>query len=365
MEVQDNRSIGNRVYNVVFKSTFGFALFSILMGIIVGGIILRSAGFPVLRSYGAMMKGIFGDPKAITWSIVRGTPLILTGLSVAFAFRTGLFNIGAEGQYIIGSIGAVLVGAFLPFQLPWSIHIPLTFLGGVLLAGVWGGIAGVLKARFGVHEVIATIMLNWIALYLLNYFVTLPGINKPNSETSYPIKESARIYMGWLRPIVKGAKANWGIVIAISIAALIGYILYKTTLGYELRAVGHNKFGAEYGGIPVNKSIISSMVIAGMLAGAAGTVMVMGVSFNVARIATMEGYGFDGIAVALIGNNTPIGAVLAGLFFGGLRQGSTAMQMVTQVPSEMINIIIGTIVFFIAIPNLIRMLFRTRKQRGG
>jgi len=305
--------------------------------------------------------------------------LIITGLSVAFAFRTGLFNIGAEGQYIVGALVAALTGYF--FNLPPFIHVIVVFLFAATAAGLWGGIAGFLKARFGVHEVISTIMLNWIALYLNNYVVNLNGFKKPQSEASYEILNTANISLlsewklsdagrEWLSNFpfladLMRAPVNFGFMIALLLALIVWFILNKTTLGYELRAVGFNKYAAEYGGIGVKKSIITSMVIAGALAGLAGAVQVLGVTNKVAVLAAMEGYGFNGIAVSLIGANTAFGNVFAGLLFGALNYGGPKIQSGLQAPSEVVDIVIGTIVFFIAIPGFIKMLLTLRSKKRG
>ena len=331
-------------------NTILFSLISIVLGLLVGAIALLIAGKDPIQAYSAMIEGVFGKPKYIAWVIIRSTPLILTGLSIAFAFKTGLFNIGAEGQFIIGALVATMVGSAI--QLPAIIHVPLTLL----------------KSKFGINEVIAAIMLNWIAFYLSNFTIKNTWLAKPNSEASVSIHDSATIGINWLTDLVGPAtKVNWGIVISIIFVLAIAFILFKTTLGYELRGVGHNKFGAEYGGIDVNKSILKSMAIAGILASAAGAIQVMGVSQNITILASPEGYGFDGIAVALIANSNPIGVIFSGLLFGAFKYGGTKMQAVGA-PSEVVNIVIGSIVYFIALSSVLRMLyikFRENKNKGG
>ena len=343
-----------------------FSLVSIVLGLIVGAIALLIAGFDPIHAYSAMIEGIFGKPKFIAWTIIRSTPLILTGLSIAFAFKTGLFNIGAEGQFIIGSLVATIVGAGL--QLPAIIHIPLVLIMAALGGAIWGGFAGWLKSKFGINEVIATIMLNWIAFYLSNFMIKSTALARPNSEASISIHESASLGINWLTDLVGPAtRVNWGIVISIILVLLIAFILFKTTLGFELRGVGFNKFGAEYGGINVNSSILKSMAIAGLLAGIAGAIQVMGVSHNITILAAQEGYGFDGIAVALIANSNPIGVIFSGLLFGAFKYGGTKMQSVGA-PSEVVNIVIGSIVYFIALSSVLRMLYikmRDKKNKGG
>lgn len=343
-----------------------FSFLSILLGLLVGAIVLIISGNSPIEAYGAMIEGIIGKPKYIAWTIIKATPYILTGLSIAFAFKTGLFNIGAEGQFIIGALVATVVGYSI--NLPAIIHIPLTIILAGLAGGLWGSIAGFLKSKFGINEVIATIMLNWIAFYLSNFMVSSSFISVPNSEASVNIQDSASIGIDWLKGLVGPATSvNWGIIISIVLVFAIWFILTKTTLGFELRAVGHNKDAAEYAGIDVGKSILKSMAIAGLLAGVAGAIQVMGVTHNITVLAAQEGYGFDGIAVALIANSNPIGVIFSGLLFGAFKYGGIKMQSVGA-PSEVINIVIGSIVFFIALSNGLRMLYikmKQKKAKGG
>ncbi len=365
------------IKKVLLKGPLSITIISILMGFMVGALVLLIAGFNPADAYTAILKGIFSKPKYSSYVIIYSTPLIITGLSVAFALRTGLFNIGAEGQYIVGAMVAAMTGYF--FHLPMVLHIIVCISLAAIAAALWGGLAGFIKARFGVHEVISTIMLNWIALYLSNWAVTLNAFGKQGTGKSFIIQETARIdlYGQWkiteagiefirahkiLGDILK-TPVNIGFIIAILLAVLMWYTLSKTTLGYELRAVGLNPHAAEYGGINVNKSIVTSMCIAGGLAGTAGALQVLGVSHRIAKLAVMEGYGFDGIAVSLIGNNTGIGSVFAGLLFGALKYGGSKIQNAVEAPTEVVNIMVGTIILFVAMPALIRLIFGLRKGK--
>lgn len=359
------------------KGSIGLTLISILLGFFIGALVLFLAGFNPVEAYAAILKGIFSKPKYMSYVIIYSTPLIITGLSVAFALRTGLFNIGAEGQFVVGAIVAALAGYF--FHLPMILHVIVCILLAAIAAAAWGGLAGYIKAKFGVHEVISTIMLNWIALYLSNWVVTLKSFGKQGTGKSFMIQETARIdlFGQWkiteagiefirshriLGDILK-TPVNLGFIAALLLAFCMWYTLNKTTLGYELRAVGYNPHAAEYGGINVNKSIVTSMCIAGGLAGTAGALQVMGVSHRIAKLAVMEGYGFDGIAVSLIGNNTGIGSVFAGVLFGALKYGGSKIQDAIEAPTEVINIMVGTIILFIAMPRLIRMILKFKKRR--
>lgn len=362
------------------QNRFIMIVISILFGLITGAIVLLVAGFNPLEAYGVMVKGVFGSPKYISWTIIRSTPLILTGISVAFAFRTGLFNIGAEGQFIIGSLVATLVGYFV--KLPPIIHPIVALLAGALAGALWAGFAGLLKSKFGINEVITTIMLNWIALYFSNFMVFTKAFKRPNKDASHRILESASINVLGKWKTSEAGKAflaehkfwkeflnppvNYGFIIAILAAILIWYILKHTTLGYQLRAVGFNKDAAEYGGIDVKKNIVVSMMIAGALSGLAGATQVLGVSKETAILAIMEGYGFDGIAVSLIAGNNPLGCIPAALLFGGLKYGGSKLQPTIGAPFEVINIIIGIIIFFIAMPKLVEIITSYKgKKEGG
>lgn len=362
------------------KNRFIITLASIILGFIVGAIILLIGGFDPIETYKVMISGVFSQPKYIAWTIVRSTPIILTGISVAFAFRTGLFNIGAEGQFIIGSIFATMAGYFL--DLPPFIHVMVAIIIGTLAAGIWGGIIGILKAKFGVHEVISSIMMNWIAVYLNNYFLTFPSFRKPNSDASFSILDSAsiRILGDWKlseagraflneHEIIKGIlnpPLNYGIFIAILVAIAAYYVLKNTTLGYQLKSVGYNRDAAEYGGININKNVILSLAIAGAIAGIAGATQVLGVEEQVGLLNAGQGYGFDGIGVSLIAANNPLATIPAGLLFGGLKYGGGKLNALINVPSEIIDITIGTIIFFVAMPKLIQMMSSIfkKKKRG-
>ena len=351
------------------RNRFIYTILAIVLGIIIGSIILLMSGTNPVEAYKVIFLGAFGKPKYISWTIVKAVPLILTGLSVAFAFNTGLFNIGAEGQYIVGSIGALVVGLLL--DLPPVIHGLVALLVGALCGYLWGAIVGILKAKFQVNEVISSIMMNWIAFYLSNYLLSFPILRSIESDNSYPIKQSASIKIAGAWKMSESGRAylaqhkflkdilnpplNFGIIIAILAAIVVWYILKKTTLGYELRAVGFNEKAAEYGGIDINKSIVKSMGIAGILAGLAGAITVLGVSGDIGIMAAQEGYGFDGMAVALIAGNNPLGTIPAALLYAGLTYGGGKLTTIGTY-SEVVNIIIGIMILFIAMPKLLDMI---------
>ena len=351
------------------RNRFLYTVLAIILGILIGSIILLVSGINPIEAYKVIFFGAFGKPKYISWTIVKAVPLILTGLSVAFAFNTGLFNIGAEGQYIVGSIGALVVGLLV--DLPPVLHGLVALLAGALCGYIWGAIVGILKAKFEVNEVISSIMMNWIGFYLSNYLLSFPILRNIESDNSYSIKNTASIKIlgSWktseagravlannkfLRDILN-PPVNFGIIIAIIAAIVIWYILKKTTLGYELRAVGFNDKAAEYGGISINKSIVTSMGIAGILAGLAGAITVLGVSGNIGIMAGQEGYGFDGMAVALIAGNNPLGTIPAALLYAGLTYGGGKLTTIGTY-SEVVKIIVGIMILFIAMPKLLDMI---------
>ncbi len=368
--MEENKKKNSYLFNTIL---------SVLLGLAVGGILLALIGVNPFSAFKVIILGAVGKPKYISWTLVQATPLILTGLSVAFAFNTGLFNIGAEGQYIVGSLVAVIVGALV--SLPPVIHPIFALACGALAGAIWGGLVGLFKAKFGINEVVSSIMFNWIALYLSNLSMAYPFLRKPESDNSYDILESAniRILGQWKlsdsgraflksHDFLKGFMTpplNWGIFLAILFAILSWYILKKTTLGYELKAVGFNKYAAEYGGINIKKSIVTSMSISGALSGLAGAIMVLGVSGNIGLLAGQEGYGFNGIAVSLIAANSPLACIPAGLLFAGLTYGGGKLNSQLNTPSEIVNIIIGIIVFFIAMPKLFNLIRGRLKKREG
>jgi simple sugar transport system permease protein len=272
------------------------------------------------------------------------TPLLLAGLSVAFAFHCGLFNIGAEGQLMLGGLAAGWAGYAIQ-GLPWYLHLPLALLCGVAAGALWSLIAGALKAWKGIHEVISTIMLNYIAFNIGDYMVSSNGPLKAAGiipATPY-VLNTAR-----LLPIIPNTRFSGGIFIALVMAVLMGYVLWHTRLGYRIRAVGKSPSAAEYAGIPPRQTMLLAMAISGGLAGLAGAVQVLGLSYRFSSTFS-PGYGFDAIAIALLGSLHPFGIVLASLLFGILHAGSVKMQQTAGVSNDIIYAISGIIIFFVAL----------------
>ncbi|MBQ3793744.1 MAG: ABC transporter permease [Lachnospiraceae bacterium] len=339
-----------------------YTLICIVIGFIVGAILLALAGISPAVAYGKLVDGVFSKPKYVVWSIVYATPIILTGLSVAFSFKTGVFNIGAEGQFVVGSLAAVCVGIFCP--LPKPLHILLCLLAAAVAGGLWSMLVAILKVKRGINEVLSFIMFNWIAYYLSNYVVNIEAVHKTGEgEATKDILETASMTFKTGNAAVDkflGGGASYSIVFAVLAAIIIAFILDKTTLGYKLKAVGFNKHAAQYGGINANKEILTALTISGMLAGLGGACQLMGMGNRISQFSSQEMYGFQGITVALIASSNPIGCIFAGLFYGAMKYGGTKLSLVNA-PNEIVNIIMGTIIFFIAIaPALKKAILKTR-----
>ena len=357
----ESRRLSRNLHKIV-SSSFPYTILSILVGFIAGGIALLIAGYNPLEAYASLFRAIFLNAKtgklstkSMTYSFIEyANPYILTGLSVVFSFKTGIFNIGAEGQYIVGSLAACLVAIFV--KAPAWVLIPL-----------WGGIVGYLKVRFGSHEVLCMIMFNWIAFYLSNFIVNLESVNVGGGKTwTKIIPDEAKITISkWFPANVVSSNTHFGIVLTLICVIAIWYIISRTTLGYRLKSVGLNRDAAEYAGINANRCVIVSLAISGALASLAGGLQVLGVNYKINQFAAQESYGFNGITVALIGGCNAFGTLLAGWFFGAMKYAGTRMKVGSdRVPKEVIDIIMGCIVFFIAISGLFRAFF-VRRIKGG
>lgn len=341
------------------------------------------AGFmSVFRAYSALFEGSLGNPVRIVngfaiyfstgddvqllraiaplmESLRIATPYIFTGLAVALGFRCGLFNIGAEGQYFVGGLASVFVG-YAVSGLPWFIHLPLAVAAGFLGGAAYAAIAGFLKARTGAHEVINTIMLNYIAFRLADYLLQVggpmarPGDNRPVSPEVLPTA-----YLPQFFPDSLSLRINAGLILAVVVVWLVWFLLFKTNLGFEIRTVGANPRAARTAGINVERNFITAMGLSGGLAGLAGAHDILGVTRYMPN-AFSAGYGFDAIALALLGKSHPVGVLLASLLFGMLRAGAQRMQGFAAVPIDIISVLQGLIIVFIAAPELVRMLYRVR-----
>lgn len=333
---------------------------SAIFGLLVGAVVMLVSGYDPVLGYQALFDGMFGTPRAIGETIRAMIPLVLAGLSVAFAFRTGLFNIGVEGQLLVGWLASVWVG--YAFDLPAVIHVPLAIIVAGLAGAFWGFIPGYLKGRFKVNEVIVTIMLNYTALYVTSALIKT--FIYAGNEKSYDIKPSASLASEWLSTLTGGSRLHWGIIIALIAAVIMWFMLNRTTLGYELKAVGYNQHASQYAGMKVSRNVILSMSIAGVFSGIGGAMEGLGTFQNMTALSAFTGIGFDGIAVALLGVNNAFGIILSALLFGGLKSAAPQMNFAANVPSELINVIIACIIFFVACSYLLRWALSRFNKEG-
>jgi len=330
---------------------------AVLLALLIGAVLLLLSGANPLEAYAALFRGAFGTPIAVGRTLEKATPLIFSGLAVAFAFKAGMFNIGAQGQLLFGAITAAFLG-FALHGLPPYIHMPLALLGGALAGGAYAFIPGALKAYRGVHEVITTIMLNYIAINITDYLANGPWKDSSggNVVARTPVVEASAA-IGRLGPV------PIGFIIAILAAIVAWWLLQKTTVGFEIRMVGLNPSAARYAGIKVAKTLILTMVISGILAGMGGAVETLGVvgryqpGFNV-------GLGFDGITVAMLGKTNPFGVIPAAILVGAMKAGSSEMQFASGVAKEITDVLQALILFFVAADVIVLSLLHMRKEEG-
>lgn len=357
-----------RLTELLLRSDGAISVLVVLLGFLCGTILVAVVGRNPLNMYKAILQSLTGyNIDRGIWNIRYvgewlnlSVPYIFCGLAMAFAARTGLFNIGGEGQYIMGLSMAQVIALLGP-QVP-VVHWILAMAGALLMGAIWGGIVGFLKARYEVSEVVATIMLNYVALYLSRIItMAIPGTNTYKT-VNFP--ETASLRADFLSTLTNGSTLNLGIFLVIASVVLYWFLMERTNLGFGLRATGFNKDAARYGGIPVVTSVVISMAVAGAFAGMGGGVVALG-SFRHGRVISgMDNYGFTGIAVALVGNNTAVGTLLAGLLFGLLAAAQPLMQS-KQIPKEITFIIQGLIVVFIAIRTGIRLFLQWRVKRAA
>ncbi|MDX9828223.1 MAG: ABC transporter permease [Spirochaetia bacterium] len=359
-------SLNKGLLDRLLSSDKAVSISVVLLGFLCGTLLVVSVGRNPAGMYSAMLQTLTGlDVTRGTWNIRyvgewlnASLPLILCGLSMAFAARTGLFNIGAEGQYVAGLTAAQFVALFGP-QIT-GLHWLLALVAAALAGGLWGGIVGWLKAKFSVSEVVATIMMNYVAFFASRWLTMLiPGTNTYRTP-SFPA--TARLSNPLISQLTNGSRLNLGLFVALLSCLAFWFIIEKTRLGFELRATGLNKDAARYAGINVTKGITSSMIIAGAFAGLAGAVVALG-SFSYGRVlGGNDNYGFNGIAVALVGNSTAGGTMIAGLLFGMLASAQPLMQS-RQIPKEVTWIISGLVVIFISLRAAFRILLDKRAKR--
>ncbi len=380
-------------YEELSKNTLTIIILSIISGFILGGILVilttpevyqaygRSLGEGlaaswkiVAKTYSSLFIGSFGDPAKIRAAFATGdalqikkslspffeslvvtTPYLFSGVAVALGFKAGMFNIGAEGQVQIGGIAAAWAGWTFTGLSPW-VHVPLAFMVGAAAGGLWGFVPGWLKVKTGAHEVITTIMMNYVAYYLIYYLIASPFKDPKEVVPKTPwVLDSAKL----LRLFPDINRFHIGFFIAIVVAVVVWFVLFKTTWGYQIRSVGLNPHASRYAGMNITAVTVLAMVASGAIAGMAGANEILGVSWRQSQ-ALASGYGFDSIALALLAQNHPLGVILTALLFGFLKSGSRVMQLNAGVPIYIINILQAFIIMFIAAPAIIRTIYRLR-----
>ena len=373
------------VFRRIVTGTPMVSLLSVVLAIVIGGVLMAvtnprvaaAAGYffarpsdtisEVLRPYAALVQGsIFNWQGAdlaaklypLAETLTVSTPLIFAGLGVALAFRAGLFNIGAQGQLIFGALFGAYVG--FTWHLPFGLHLLVVVLAGIVGGGLWGGIVGLLKARTGAHEVIVTIMFNYVASFLLLFLLTTPAFQRKGSTNPIsPFLDQTALFPELLGPQFR---LHAGFILAILVTWGVWWILSRSTIGFEFRAVGANPNAARTAGVNVGRATVLVMALAGALAGLSGIAQVSGTEKYLSA-GVAASIGFDAITVALLGRSTPWGTFFAGLLFGAFRAGGVSMQAVTQTPIDIVLVIQSLIVLFIAAPPLVRAVFGLNRRR--
>lgn len=377
----------NKVLKEILGTSTAMTVFAVIASFIFGGVLIAIANEDVQTAFGyffnrpidtftalwnsvagaydAMFRGAIynykaGDPmkglSSITNTLSFATPIVLSGLGLAVAFRSGLFNIGAKGQIIFGAMLSGWVAIYVHAE--WYVLFPLAVLAGLLGGAIWGGLVGLLKATTGANEVIVTIMFNSIATYLLGYLLKTPILKAPESinPVSPPVQEAAKF------PLVFGPNYNLhaGFFVMLGAVAFVWWLLNRSTIGFQFRALGHNPNAAKVAGIHIGLTYVLVMAISGALSGLAGASQILGTERTL-TVNVAASYGFDAITVALLGRSKPLGVLAAGILFGALRAGAVTMQASQNVPSEIVLVVQSMIVLFIAAPPLVRAIFRLPK----
>ncbi len=338
---------------------------AVLAALLVGAVMLVALGANPIRAYGALWVGAFGSFNALAETAVKAVPLLLVALGICISFRGNVINIGGEGQMMIGAILATLVGLHMT-HWPGLVVISLALLVGFLGGALWGGIPGVLKAYFDVNEVLSTVMMNAIAVQIMNYLLRGPMIDPIQLERASKIPQTARLPDAFHLPRLVPTRLHFGAVIAVVLAVLVYILLWRTTIGYRIRAVGHNRHAARYAGIHVKRYMVLSLLLSGAFAGLAGAIQVYGLNYRMITDGSATGFtggaGFNGIVAALFGQLHPLGAIPASFFFGALLVGANKLQREMQVPSAFIIALNGLVVVFVVSSEIWRQWRQQRRQ---
>lgn len=338
-----------RIINTSFESLL--PVVGVIIALIIGAFMLLALGANPITAYMALIEGAFGSQYSFMQTLVKATPLLLVGLGVCIAFRGGIINIGGEGQIIVGGLASTALALAIP-SLPGILLLPMALAAGMLAGAVWGGIPGVLKAKLGVNEILTTIMMNAIAVQLSNFLLRGPMIDPKEVVAKTYLPQSAPVpEQAWLIRLLPPTLLHLGTVLAVILAVLVFIFLWRTTIGYRIRAVGLNPSAAKYAGINVPTYQALALVLGGAFAGLAGAVEVLGVSHRMLE-GVSGGYGFSGIVAALFGKLHPLGSIPASVLFGSLLVGADKMQRAVQVPASLIEVILGLVVIFVVSSDL-------------
>ncbi len=344
--------------NPIFSAPL-IPILAIFTALVVASVALLLSGVNPIKAYLALGEGALGSRDNLIQTLIKATPYTIAGLGVALGFRGGLFNIGVEGQLFVGSIMAVIAGT--SFHLPAVIQIPLTLLAGFLGGAIWAAIPGYLKARMGASEVITTIMANYIAQRVITWMIGAAGpLRAPRSMVpqTQSIVDTARLPM-----LIPGTSLHAGVLLALILVGVVYWVLFHTVLGFEIRTVGANPDAARYAGINVEWNIVRTMAISGGLAGLAGAVQVMGLAPFYFTTGFNVGSGFDSLAIAVLGGSNPIGVLFSALLFGAMTAGARIMQLRARVPIDIISILEGLILMFVAADQIIRSVYRIPRPK--
>ena len=338
-------------------------IFAALAALAFGALMLMILGANPLEAFGALIDGAFGSANALADTVVKATPLLLVGLGICISFRGNVINLGGEGQMIIGALVATALGLAFP-DWPGALMIPMAMLAGFLGGAIWGGIPGALKAYFNASELLSTIMMNAIAVQLMNFLLSGPMIDPVQASKASKIPQTARLAKAFDLPRLVPTRLHLGAFIAVVLAFLVYILLWRTTLGYRIRAVGQNPRASRYAGIDVKKQIVLALFLSGAFAGLAGAIQVFGVNHRMITDGSATGFtgsaGFNGIVAALFGQLHPLGTIPASFLFGALLVGANKMQRAVQVPSALITALNGLVVIFVVSSDIFR---RRREQK--
>jgi simple sugar transport system permease protein len=329
-------------------------IISILLAFLTGAIILFATGYSPLEAYSALFIGSFGDVTSIGLTFSKATPILFTALAFIFTYKSGLFNIGAEGQLLVGGFAAALVG--ISIDLPSIIHVPLALLAAAVIGGLWGFIPAVLKVWLGAHEVITTMMLTYVAAYFTSYLVNYPFKAPGWVPQTVPVASTAE-----LPRLLQMSQVSVALFLSFVLVFVTWYIFQKTSFGYEIRAIGLNASAAENAGINVKRGMVVAFLISGAIAGLGGAGEILGVHRRFID-GFSPGYGWDGLAVALVGGLHPVGVLLASILFGALRSGGIIMTRVVGVPLDLIFLLQALVILYVATPKLIRYIINRGKS---